>query len=191
MTGTDGGRRNGGNDPVGGRIAAPGSHPSRHHPHHPAECFRFCAGVDPSDRIRTILLIFLFVKITFIPAARWIGFWFLSQLFDAGQVAHAQTGGVAYLAHVGGFIFGRPRHVRSRALSEVCGFQVLGPGGCADFGAGGRSKAKSKATDRSVRSTRRLLLHGYCFVALSRKVATLALSFDRSASWRYIMWPAS
>ena len=60
----------------------------------------------PRDRIRSILVIFIFVKITFIPAALLIGFWFLTQLFSAGQVAHAQTGGVAYLAHVGGFIFG-------------------------------------------------------------------------------------
>jgi hypothetical protein len=68
-------------------------HPSRHHPHHPGECFRLCAGVDPSDRIRTVLLILLFVKITF--TARLIGFWFLAQLFDAGPGAHAQTSGVS------------------------------------------------------------------------------------------------
>jgi membrane associated rhomboid family serine protease len=60
----------------------------------------------PRDRIKTVLLIFIFVKITFIPAALLIGLWFLTQLFNAGQVAHAQTGGVAYLAHIGGFIFG-------------------------------------------------------------------------------------
>ena len=60
----------------------------------------------PRDRIRSILLIFIFVKVTFIPAALLIGFWFLTQLVNAGQVAHSQTGGVAYLAHVGGFIFG-------------------------------------------------------------------------------------
>ena len=60
----------------------------------------------PRDRIRSILVIFIFVKVTFIPAALLIGFWFLTQLFNAGQVAHAQTGGVAYLAHIGGFIFG-------------------------------------------------------------------------------------
>jgi membrane associated rhomboid family serine protease len=60
----------------------------------------------PRDRIKSILVIFIFVKITFIPAALLIGFWFLTQLFNAGQVAHAQTGGVAYLAHIGGFIFG-------------------------------------------------------------------------------------
>jgi membrane associated rhomboid family serine protease len=60
----------------------------------------------PRDRIRSILIIFIFIKITYIPAALLIGFWFLTQLFHAGAVAHVQTGGVAYLAHVGGFIFG-------------------------------------------------------------------------------------
>jgi membrane associated rhomboid family serine protease len=60
----------------------------------------------PSDRIRTVLIIFVFVKVTFIPAALLIGFWFLTQLFHVGAVAQTQTGGVAYLAHVGGFIFG-------------------------------------------------------------------------------------
>jgi membrane associated rhomboid family serine protease len=60
----------------------------------------------PRDQIKTVLLIFIFVKITFIPAALLIGFWFLTQLFHAGQVAQVQTGGVAYLAHLGGFIFG-------------------------------------------------------------------------------------
>ena len=60
----------------------------------------------PRDRIRAVLFIFVFFRVTFIPAALLIGFWFLTQLFNAGQVAQAQTGGVAYLAHIGGFIFG-------------------------------------------------------------------------------------
>jgi membrane associated rhomboid family serine protease len=60
----------------------------------------------PGDRIKTLLFFIVFVRITFIPAALLIGFWFLTQLIDAGQVAQAQTGGVAYLAHVGGFVFG-------------------------------------------------------------------------------------
>jgi membrane associated rhomboid family serine protease len=60
----------------------------------------------PHDRIRSILVIFVFVRITLIPAALLIGFWFLTQLFNAGAVAQVQTGGVAYLAHIGGFIFG-------------------------------------------------------------------------------------
>src|SRR6201981_863348 len=60
----------------------------------------------PRDQIKVLLLIFIFVKVTVIPAALLIGFWFLTQLLHAGAVAHVQTGGVAYLAHVGGFIFG-------------------------------------------------------------------------------------
>jgi membrane associated rhomboid family serine protease len=60
----------------------------------------------PRDQIRTLLLIFVFARIRFIPAALLIGLWFLSQLVHAGAVAQVQTGGVAYLAHIGGFIFG-------------------------------------------------------------------------------------
>jgi membrane associated rhomboid family serine protease len=60
----------------------------------------------PRDRIRTLLFIFIFVRVRFIPAALLIGLWFLTQLLNAGSVATVQTGGVAYMAHVGGFLFG-------------------------------------------------------------------------------------
>ncbi len=62
----------------------------------------------PRDRMRTVLLIGWFVRITFIPAGLLIGLWFIIQLFSQiGSVADVQTGGgVAYMAHVGGFIFG-------------------------------------------------------------------------------------
>ncbi|MGA9143450.1 MAG: rhomboid family intramembrane serine protease [Candidatus Acidiferrales bacterium] len=60
----------------------------------------------PRDRIKSILIIFVFARVTFIPAAVLIGFWFLTQLFNLGSVAEAQTGGVAYAAHVAGAVFG-------------------------------------------------------------------------------------
>jgi len=62
----------------------------------------------PRDRIRTVLFIGFFFTITFIPAFLLIGLWFVIQRFSAGTVApNVQTsGGVAYLAHVGGFAFG-------------------------------------------------------------------------------------
>ena len=60
----------------------------------------------PRDRIRTLLFFFVFVTVRFIPAALLIGFWFLTQLLNAGAVAQVQTGGVAYLAHIGGIVFG-------------------------------------------------------------------------------------
>jgi len=61
----------------------------------------------PRDQIRTVLLLGIFTRITLIPAALLIGLWFLIQLFNGvGAVADVETGGVAYMAHVGGFIFG-------------------------------------------------------------------------------------
>src|SRR5262245_9583538 len=60
----------------------------------------------PKDRIRSAVMFGLFVRIRFIPAALFTGVWFLLQLVSFGSVAKVQTGGVAYLAHIGGFIFG-------------------------------------------------------------------------------------
>lgn len=60
----------------------------------------------PRDRIKTLLFLFIFIRITYIPAALLIGFWFLIQVFNAGSVARVRTGGVAYLAHIAGFLFG-------------------------------------------------------------------------------------
>ena len=60
----------------------------------------------PTDQIRSLLVIFIFVRITFIPAALLIGVWFLIQLVNFGAVGKVQTGGVAYIAHIGGILFG-------------------------------------------------------------------------------------
>lgn len=62
----------------------------------------------PRDRVRTLVFFIWFFKVTYIPAILLIGFWFVIQLFSGvGSVANAQSGGgVAYMAHVGGFIFG-------------------------------------------------------------------------------------
>lgn len=60
----------------------------------------------PRDRIRTILFFGWFIRVTFIPAALLIGLWFLIQLLSLGAVADVQSGDVAYLAHIGGMIFG-------------------------------------------------------------------------------------
>jgi len=61
----------------------------------------------PRDEIRALLVIGWFVRITFIPAALLIGVWFIIQFFSqVGAVADVQGRGVAYTAHVGGFVFG-------------------------------------------------------------------------------------
>ena len=64
----------------------------------------------PRDSIRTLLVIWVFIRVTYVSAALLIGLWFVYQLFSVGQITSMHTsqtsGGVAYLAHVGGFIFG-------------------------------------------------------------------------------------
>jgi membrane associated rhomboid family serine protease len=60
----------------------------------------------PHDRIRSLIWILIIIRITYIPAVWLIGVWFLIQLWNAGAVANVQSGGVAYIAHVGGFLFG-------------------------------------------------------------------------------------
>jgi membrane associated rhomboid family serine protease len=60
----------------------------------------------PRDRIRSLLVIFVFVRVAYVPAALLIGVWFLTQFLSLGAVAQQPAGGVAYAAHVGGFIFG-------------------------------------------------------------------------------------
>ncbi len=60
----------------------------------------------PWDRIKTLLFFFVFVRVRFLPAVVLIGIWFVTQLVNVGTVAHVATGGVAYAAHIGGFLFG-------------------------------------------------------------------------------------
>jgi membrane associated rhomboid family serine protease len=60
----------------------------------------------PRDRIRALIFFLIFFRVTYIPAVVLIGFWFLMQVLNFGAVADVRTGGVAYLAHIGGFIFG-------------------------------------------------------------------------------------
>jgi membrane associated rhomboid family serine protease len=61
----------------------------------------------PRDRIRTIIFLGIFIQLALIPAAILVGVWFLLQLFSQiGSLASLQAGGIAYMAHIGGFLFG-------------------------------------------------------------------------------------
>jgi membrane associated rhomboid family serine protease len=74
----------------------------------------------PRDRIRVLLFVFVFFTVTFIPAVVLVGFWFLMELFgEVGALIHRQVGGVAYMAHVGGFLFGLLSARRFEKLREV------------------------------------------------------------------------
>ena len=63
----------------------------------------------PTSRVITLIPIFFFVEIVEIPAFFYLGFWFLSQLFNglfALTASVFQSGGVAWWAHIGGFVAG-------------------------------------------------------------------------------------
>ena len=64
----------------------------------------------PNSRVLTLMFVFFFYEIFELPAIVLLGFWFLIQLFSAGAIAVTASshgsGGVAFVAHVAGFIFG-------------------------------------------------------------------------------------
>src|SRR3954467_7047946 len=62
----------------------------------------------PHSRVLT-LIPWIFLQIVELPAIVLLGFWFVMQLFSAGTIAMTTTtqgGGVAFAAHVAGFVIG-------------------------------------------------------------------------------------
>jgi membrane associated rhomboid family serine protease len=55
----------------------------------------------PRARVSTLVFLFIFIRIVPIPAAYILGFWFLMQVLNVGL-----GGGVAWFAHIGGFLLG-------------------------------------------------------------------------------------
>jgi len=63
----------------------------------------------PRAEIRTLIWVIFFVTTVDIPAVLLLGFWFLSQIFSVGEIAHTHQvtdSGVAFFAHIGGFVAG-------------------------------------------------------------------------------------
>ncbi len=59
----------------------------------------------PHANVRVLLVILLFIRIINVPAVFVLGLWFLVQLMS-GAMTPADVGGVAFWAHVGGFVAG-------------------------------------------------------------------------------------
>jgi len=57
----------------------------------------------PHARILTAFVIVVFVRLTHVPARFFIGFWFLMQI---ASVVFGGSPGVAFFAHIGGFVAG-------------------------------------------------------------------------------------
>jgi len=63
----------------------------------------------PRSRVLTLIPLIIFWEIVELPAIVLLGFWFLMQLFSAGAIAVTASigaGGVAFAAHVAGFVVG-------------------------------------------------------------------------------------
>src|SRR5581483_2505526 len=64
----------------------------------------------PRSRVLTLVPLIIWWEIFELPAIVLLGFWFLMQLFSAGTIAVTASshgsGGVAFMAHVAGFVFG-------------------------------------------------------------------------------------
>ena len=61
----------------------------------------------PNRRVVTIIPFGFFLQVARIPALIVLGFWFLLQLLEGTlALGMAQLGGVAFWAHIGGFVFG-------------------------------------------------------------------------------------
>ncbi|MEK9504957.1 rhomboid family intramembrane serine protease [Gaopeijia maritima] len=72
----------------------------------------------PRARVKTLLVLLVFVTVVDLPAFVYLGYWFLIQLMSSGSVASA---GVAFWAHIGGFAAGVlliPLFRRRRATSS-------------------------------------------------------------------------
>ena len=59
----------------------------------------------PSSKILTLIPIFIIPYFIEIPAFFFLGFWFLFQFLNAAG-SHGDISGIAWWAHIGGFIFG-------------------------------------------------------------------------------------
>ncbi|MBI1864511.1 MAG: rhomboid family intramembrane serine protease [Nitrospirae bacterium] len=57
----------------------------------------------PRARIVTLVFLGFLVQMVRLPAVLWIGIWFLIQFVSAVAGGTAESGGVAWMAHVGGF----------------------------------------------------------------------------------------
>ena len=65
------------------------------------------AVVFPKTRVRTLVFLFRFIRLIELPALVLLGLWFVLQLFSGlAAVTTMSSGGVAWFAHIGGFVVG-------------------------------------------------------------------------------------
>ncbi|MCL7451569.1 MAG: rhomboid family intramembrane serine protease [Anaerolineae bacterium] len=80
----------------------------------------------PRARIRVLVFLLYFVRVTRVTAVLFVGVWFLTQfLYGVASLGaeSAQTAGVAYWAHIGGFVLGLAGGIVFRRRAQSMGLQ--------------------------------------------------------------------
>ena len=91
----------------------------------------------PFARVHTLVILVIFITVIDLPALAVLGFWFLGQLLSFyGEMRMNISGGVAFLAHIGGFVAGA---VAMPILNAMVPHPATPQG---------RDKAESKLDDR-------------------------------------------
>jgi membrane associated rhomboid family serine protease len=80
----------------------------------------------PQSRVQTLIFMFRFIRMVQLPALWLLGFWFVMQLFNGVLSLGSEGGGVAFFAHVGGFVAGA---LAIFLYATVRGLPVFGRGG--------------------------------------------------------------
>ena len=60
----------------------------------------------PRARVWTFIFLFFFIRILYIPAGIILGYWFFIQLINGSATIGQEEGGVAFWAHIAGFVAG-------------------------------------------------------------------------------------
>jgi membrane associated rhomboid family serine protease len=60
----------------------------------------------PHAKVLTFIFLFIFIRLLYLPAGIILGYWFLIQLLSGSTTAGQEGGGVAFWAHIGGFVAG-------------------------------------------------------------------------------------
>jgi membrane associated rhomboid family serine protease len=88
----------------------------------------------PWANVRVLVWIIIFVRIINVPAVIVLGLWFAMQLFSGLATPMGGQGGVAFWAHIGGFLAGvllvglmRPRGVQLLRPQRTQAFELLPP----------------------------------------------------------------
>jgi membrane associated rhomboid family serine protease len=80
----------------------------------------------PHARVLTLIVLGFYVRTVWVSAWLMLGYWFLLQFLSGLPTLGSQEGGVAFWAHIGGFVAGavlvfvlRPREVATRDLNSA------------------------------------------------------------------------